>query len=616
MLDPQERVVLLEALTPPEGFALDQGIGTTYSLDLITLLSTPLAFTSFEWEDAKGEMTSNPVLLLESLRRHINRLTVFCQTGRITVPPRPNPLFSYLEQCAVEVAAPNREGVFHPKVWVLRFLNAETGAVRYRFLCLSRNLTDDPCWDLSLMLEGPLVDRKPAYAVNHPLADFVKALPGLATRPVTDEVRARTELMAAELRKVDFRTELPEPFEDLAFHPMGIESYGGFPLPGEWYRGLVVSPFLDAEQAEWLARETDGSVLVSRAEELDRLPKGALEGWERVFVLASAVQGEVEPGATAEPADTERPKGLHAKLFVCENGRECRLFMGSANATTAAFERNVEFLVELVGKKSKIGVDQILTPAEGEASLLSLLQEYQPPAEPVDDSVERRLDDLLNAVRGGMTAAGWELHAGSEEGGGWRLRLVRESATPLPLADGVKLKVWPVTWPAESGAQSVDRDSREVRFPASGLGGLTTFLACEVTASHEGQSRVIRFALNLPLIGAPADRREAILRQVLDDPQKVLRFLQFLLNDETADPMGGDPGPPVEGTGAGAGAWEEGFVLLESLLRALAHEPKRLDEVAALLKELGDEEESRARIPPGLLGVWPAIWGAREGLTP
>ena len=26
---------------PPEGFVLDEGIGTTYSLDLITLLSTP-----------------------------------------------------------------------------------------------------------------------------------------------------------------------------------------------------------------------------------------------------------------------------------------------------------------------------------------------------------------------------------------------------------------------------------------------------------------------------------------------------------------------------------------------------------------------------------------------
>ena len=105
--------------------------------------------------------------------------------------------------------------------------------------------------------------------------------------------------------------------------------------------------------------------------------------------------------------------------------------------------------------------------------------------------------------------------------------------------------------------------------------------------------------------------REAILRLILDDPEKVLRFLQFLLNDEDVDPMV-DPGVSAEGNGAGAGTGPEGFVLLESLLKALAHEPERLDEVEKLLKELGDEEQGRSRVPKGLLDIWPAIWAARR----
>lgn len=612
MLEPQERVVLLEALRPPEGYALHDAIGTTYSLDLITLISTPLAFTSFEWEDAQGEMTSNSVLLLEALRRNIDRLTVFCQTGRIAAPAKPNPLFGYLERCVVEVASPQRGGLFHPKVWVLRFRHAESGEIRYRLLCLSRNLTDDPSWDLSLVLEGALAERKNAFAVNHPLADFIRALPGLAPRGAPDEARQRAERMAEELRRVDFKAELPEPFEDFAFHPIGIEGYRRDPLASEWDQGLVISPFIDATHATFLSDNTEGSILISRPEELDRLPTGALAGWGRVYTLASGAEGEQEPGATAEAADTDRPQGLHAKLFLCRSGRNCRLFVGSANATSAAFERNVEFLVQLVAGRARIGLEQLLSAGEGQASLSSMLQEYHAPAAPVDDTVERMLDDLVNAARKAMAGAEWEFHAGSEAGS-WRLRLVRAAATPLLFGDGVTVRVWPVTFPAETSAQPVERRAVEIPFAVSGAGSLTTFLACEVTAQYEGKTQMTRFVLNLPLIGGPPGRREAILRQILDDPQKVLRFLQFLLNDETADPMA-DPGFSAEAAGAGVRANQEEFVLLESLLWALAHEPERLDEVNALLKELGEGEESRTRFPSGLLEVWPAIWAARVGL--
>jgi len=613
MLDPQDRVVFHEALEPPEGFVLDEGIGTTYSLDLITLLSAPLAFTSFEWEDSQGQPTSNPVLLLEALRRHIDRLTIFCQAGRIAVPAKPNPLFGFLERGVVEVTSPDPEGVFHPKVWVLRFANPETAEVRYRVICLSRNITDDPSWDLSVVLEGPLKDRKVAFATNHPLGDFIKALPQLAHRACPDEARARAERMAAEIRKVEFQGQDEDPFDEYAFHPIGIDRYKGNPLPEAWARGLVISPFIDATTARELAEGRRGSVLVSRAEELDRIPKQALKDWDRIYVLSSQADGEHEPGHPSDGADTDKPQGLHAKLFVCEDGWDCSLFVGSANATGAAFGKNVEFLVELIGKKSRLGVDQILVPPDGQASMLSLLQEYQSPEEPVDDRIERKLDDLLEAARSAMVQAGWELRASAEGPVGWRLRLVRPSGDDLAIPDDVAVRVWPVSFPAETTARAVERGTMEVEFPVSGVTSLTTFLGCEVTARYEGVEQAVRFALSLPLVGAPAGRREGILRNILDDPQKVLRFLQFLLFDEDSDPMA-DPGTAAEANGTGGSAAQDGFVLLESLLRALAHDPKRLDEVDKLLKELGDGPEGQSRIPTGLLEIWPAIWQARQGV--
>lgn len=45
MLDPADRTVLTEALRAPVGFRLDHVIATTYTLDLVALLTLPLSFT-------------------------------------------------------------------------------------------------------------------------------------------------------------------------------------------------------------------------------------------------------------------------------------------------------------------------------------------------------------------------------------------------------------------------------------------------------------------------------------------------------------------------------------------------------------------------------------------
>ena len=54
MLEPRDRQLLFEALQPPNGFHFDQGIGTTYTLDLLALLTAPLAFTFFEQQSDEG----------------------------------------------------------------------------------------------------------------------------------------------------------------------------------------------------------------------------------------------------------------------------------------------------------------------------------------------------------------------------------------------------------------------------------------------------------------------------------------------------------------------------------------------------------------------------------
>ena len=140
MLQTDDRVLLREAIRPPEGYELDSAIITTYSLDLLSLLTVPLYFTLFEVEGEDGASLSDPLALLQALRRHAAHITVFCQAGEIAVPIRQQQLFGYLESSIVEVRSPRPNGVFHPKVWALRYAAPDQPIV-YRLACFSRNLT-------------------------------------------------------------------------------------------------------------------------------------------------------------------------------------------------------------------------------------------------------------------------------------------------------------------------------------------------------------------------------------------------------------------------------------------------------------------------------------------
>ena len=116
-------------------------------------------------------------------------------------------MFLWLEPSVVEVSSPHDNGVFHPKVWLLRFL-ADSGAVRYRFLCLTRNLTFDRSWDTVLCLEGDLPNRTNAYSRNRPLADFVSALAKGELKPknLGTQNKDRIDRIADEILKVDFKS--------------------------------------------------------------------------------------------------------------------------------------------------------------------------------------------------------------------------------------------------------------------------------------------------------------------------------------------------------------------------------------------------------------------------
>jgi hypothetical protein len=610
MLRPDERQHLLELLRPPAGCMLDVAVGTTFSLDLISALMLPLAFAFFDWEQVDGELVADPLALLEALRRYGDRFTIFCQAGQTRLPPKYPPLVTFLEPCIYDVEAPDKEGVFHPKVWALRFL-AGDGAVRYRVLCLSRNLTFDRCWDTVVTIDGELTDRENAIAANHPLADFVAALPGLARLALPRERRQGVAKIADELRRVRFTW--PEGFDEneSRFWVGGLEGKAVSPFGARREKALIVSPFLsDSVVRDFLDRAGE-THLVSRPECLQELPQETLLRCESVRVLAELAD-ESDEDVRAER--NEVLEGLHAKLFVIDHGWDASVFSGSFNATVHALRHNVEFMVELVGKKSRFGVDQFLREVKGETNFADLLQPYDVNAASAPaDATAQQLDGVLQAAKRALAAAGPWLSvtaAGEQDLFDLNLAWEHEPRWPKGMAE---IRAWPITQQAERGRVL----GKSNVFPRLSYGGLTPMMAFSVTAKVGAAESNSVFVMNLRLDGAPEDRQDRVVRSLIENRDKLLRYILFLLacGDEAAT-SSGDLRRLLKSPGDGADRGSRNPYLLESMLRTLHRGPAQLERVASLLNALRKQPDSSELLSEDFQKIWEPIWDAAQQAMP
>lgn len=607
MLAPEQRHLFYHALRPPDGYRLDFAVGTTYSLDLAALLSVPLAFTRFEAPWDRDEAVANEDALLPSLeavRRHAGRLAVFHQAGQIAVPPPNTLLLPYLEDSVFPVKLPRNRGIFHPKVWVVRFERRDDKTdVRYRLLCCTRNLTFDTAWDTMLRLEGTLTDRERAYADNHPLGDFLAALPGLS-QDVPPHVRSRIGKMEKEVRRVQF--ELPEGFDSVTFWALGIGDKTPWPFE-DAERVAIVAPFLSAGFLAKFADLGKGHVLVSNLDALQEIPGKGLKGFREVYALDPSA----DLHATTEEQASSATPGLHAKLFILERkqGWYARVLTGSANATEEAFGANVEFLAELRGKKSLCGIEAFLDGPRDEGGFRALLRTFTPPDNAVTrDTEEERIAALLEAGRRAVIAAG-PVAKVEPSHDAFHVDLRTQGAWSAP--EEVEVTCWPVTL-APGRAVPFRTGTTSTRFENLPLEVLTAFFAFQVSVGTPKHGRNERFVVRVPIEGMPEGRLEQVLHKLLADPDKLLRFLYLLLAEPTASEDGhGDLARLFQGA-FGAGGMERRLPLLEALLRALDRNPEAIEQVARVVEDLR-RAPGGAALPEGFDRIWEPVLAAHRG---
>ncbi|MET3808556.1 hypothetical protein ABIB25_005585 [Nakamurella sp. UYEF19] len=529
--------------------------------------------------------------ILATVRKASEQVDLFCQAGCITVPQQASALMAFLEPMVHTVRATRPGHLFHPKVWFLKYRNGSD--VKYRLLIQSRNLTPDACWDAVVSVDGDAGTRP--QAANRPLVELLRSLPGLTTTTLPAGRSARIREFAEDLRRVNW--ELPADATDMMFHVWGLPgTQPAVDFTGS--RHLVVSPFLTDNGLAIVAPTTRDLTLVSRVESLEGLTEESLKRASRRTIFDPNADLNVDDPEDENEGRTGLLSGLHAKIYAVERANQAHLFIGSANATEFAFGGNVEILVEFVGRWKTFGVDALL----GAEGLGHLLQDYDPPggrAPDANDEAQRRLDEIVR----GIASLDWQIHVKAGEAN--RYELTARTASLANLPDGYWGSLELLTRPG----YSCDLAGNEhLLYTEVELADISAFLVLRVT-SPEGL--VGGAVIPATLIGDPHGRLDEILARQLDTPEKFLQFLRMLLSLNDPSASGWMLG---EGDGGGSFASSSGGIL-ESVLRAMAVNPRALDDLDALILNLQNDPERRHVLPPGLAELWPAVRAARDMLA-
>jgi hypothetical protein len=597
MLAPDTRGLLLDALRPPVGKRLDHAVATTFTLDVESALIVPLALAGF---NLRG--TPDPMAILESLRGSADKVDIFCQAGMMKASGWPGELAGLLEESIHALPRPRPGHLFHPKIWVLRFVD-DDGVPEFRCIVSSRNLTGERSWDVILRLESDPSDSS-VNRENRDLVDLLRYLPQSAAERLSEVRRERIFALGDELRRVHW--EMPDDVDRVTFHTFGVKNRREKSALRQLFRGyrhLIISPFISEAGLDVLVGDSPQSYVqvVSRPDQIDALPPVSLEGRELFSISPMAGLEEDDDEVSPEHALLGE---LHAKVFVVESNRLASVFIGSANATENAFGGNVEILCELVGGATRLGADTVM----GEkAAFREILEPYQPSGETRDDQssearrrVESFLVDLAECI--------FTLSVGQENEAGYATRLVTDRPIPLGPSDlDLNLHVAPYNRDAERRALhpgelvDIELEPREV-------GDLTAFFlvtAFTVTAQGPVEARTLICAR---MLGAPPDRVDGILARRIDSPDKFLTFLRLLLS--IGDGIGAIGFDATEGSGS----WSQGSAqgILELLLEALAVQPESIDRLEGIVEKMMSTEGHAKNLPEGCAEDWSAVKEARR----
>ncbi|MFC2109336.1 phospholipase D family protein [Bacteroidota bacterium] len=571
-------------LAPPESFELMKAIGTSFSLDLYALLAIPVSL--FYAKSMEGDFTINRYDVLDAIRRSKERVDIFCQRGKILVPDKYNTLLAFMEDCIVEVQPEIVNASFHPKIWVLRFENKEE--IRYRLIVLSRNLTFDRSWDVAFFSDGLLSDNKVPSSVK--LSRYLNQLYKDAKRNIKPSI-------LKELEKVEF--DIPNNFFDFDIFPImpKIRSITGLSNPVSDFKYkdlLIISPFLNKGAIKTLKENNRNITLLSRQEELDKLAPKLLKNIDVYCMNELVANGE-------DYTDTEghipKSQNLHAKVFIGENKGIADWYMGSANCSSAAFDRNTEILVKMSSKKTTWKLNSVKKALfEDEPHFFIKYERSEIEVDDEEESLSKKIRGLIHHLCNIEFLA---TAITSEENENYTLKI---NCTFKDLEfESFTVKAT-IPHRQDDVKELIAVQNHSIVFENIAINHLSKYLILTIYYKEEHQKSIlVKMTIDLPI-----KREDEIFNQLINSRDKFYQYLQFLLSpNDLKNTLQIDPhlGTNEEGSTIGVlqGLFGINTPIYEALMLAASRAPQKLKEIDKVITKL---DQIDSEVVKYFLPIW------------
>ena len=577
-----------EMLVSP-GYDVDFAIGTTYSVNPQALLIIPMALGLLSSNNESA--VQSPICLLEGIRRSTDNFVLFCNKGGIHIPLNSQPYLSLMDNCIYEVQNSQKPlSNFHPKVWIIKETNrSNKNDQQIKVIAMSRNLTLDNNLDMVVNLTGKIGKQTIDNEKHQPLIDFLTSLMSLMGKRTSDnkaiikDKKKKINAIIEAIRRVEhfeIDTDLFEK-DGYEFIPMlfgqNLNKNVSYPEAWQGTEQMTISPFIDLKILQELDKNIKKKhILVTTSGYVSKDIYNLFDkDGHKIYVM--------KDGMTHNDI---MPTDLHAKTYlVCNPKREYGifLFIGSANATPAAFHANSEFIIRLQYKYGKHLVFEtfrkefLQMDSKDEESKIFETVNFPPESEEAHEASE------LEAFARKFITKDFSAQCHANACGNYDVTIKAEHHDN-------KYRI--LIAPMQAAGYKVEIESEAI-FSNLALAQLSNFYIISIQdADGKNMDKVIK----IPTEGIPYEERDiAIYKSIVDSKEKFLRYLSFMLTDDMNEYLfdAEQSMKLIAQNGNSTEATPISFNIYEQLLKAASSSPKKFKEIEDVIRKIGKEEYTK-----------------------
>ena len=551
-----------DLLAPTQGYHTDFAMGMTYSLGFDALLTAHMAFGMLGDMDEKAIQA--PHLLLEAILKSSDKMVIFCNKGSIAVPPTIRKVYSLLEKNIYEVFDPNNKTAnFHPKMWLIREVNNDNNKdVLMKLIVSSRNMAYSDAIDCIVALTGKVGSNTTENPKHKRLRTFIEKVVSYSN--ISEDKAKQVKALARDIERVA-KFDVSSPFEDYDFYPYLFQEDFGLGKVEEYLCGtesIIISPFIDKTLIGRInPNRKDHRALITRKEYVTPEIFNSFDSKGGVFIALDDL--------------ASRGMDLHAKMYLVWMGRDKHyLYLGSANGTNSAFERNGEFLLRLKFEYGNSKYYQFLKDFYEKDNKNSKFVRLNEPTE--KSSTVIRWDKAELAMKELMCSDDLKAKLTKHRDGSFSI-LVTSSLKKL----GNTVSIAPLQkrdmlmeWKGRAEFKGLAADELSEFYIISALS--------EEGTLHEAIIRIITE-------GMPNERDTAIYKSIIKNRHDFVRFLELMLSDTPVQYLSNEIILKEKGQGGSDSDSHEFPQVYEKMLRVAAVNPGQIFQIEKILRKLDTE---------------------------